>query len=209
MPQRNGRSEALSPEQRGLAGEAAWLKKGRYVARLYTRKFPRLADEFESAANLAIVSAARTFDPDRGVRFSSHLFRRLKGAMLDVMREAELPGYRRKRTVPAKPGILSAETPITADPSDPCPPRRLLTLGDMIVADEGEVGWEEDGLDGLTELTKGLTSREREVVHRLYGRADCSTMKRTGRSLGLSESRVSQLHSEAMDTLRRRFGVAP
>lgn len=207
MPRRR-RPGPLPEDRRALAEDPAWLRIGRSVAKKHAKKFPHLADEFESAAHMAIVDAARTFDPDRGVKFVAHFLVRLNGAMLDAMRDAGPLGYRRKQDGRSAPKIVSADAPLPYSPGDHSPRRKSSSLGDNIPTDEHAVGWEEDGQGGLREMTKGLTSQEREVVIRLYGRADQCTMKRVGRAIGVSESRVSQLHSQAIKGIRRRMGVA-
>ena len=43
-------------------------------------------DEFESAACLALVEAARSFDPTRNIRFATFARFRIRGALVDVGR---------------------------------------------------------------------------------------------------------------------------
>ena len=55
----------------------------------------------------------------------------------------------------------------------------------------------------LARAIEKLPERER-VVLSLYYHEDL-TMKEVGRVLGVNESRVSQIHSKALETLRRRL----
>ena len=51
--------------------------------------------------------------------------------------------------------------------------------------------------------TKGLSDKERRVVAMYY--FDGLTMKEVGSILGISESRVCQIHSQVMKLLRERY----
>ena len=52
-------------------------------------------------------------------------------------------------------------------------------------------------------ITRGLRERERHLIYLYY--FDELTMAEVGNVLGMSESRVSQLHKNVLSTLRRRF----
>ncbi len=55
--------------------------------------YPYWRDEFESAACLALVEAARSFDPSRSIRFATFARFRIRGALMDVGRAMILPGF--------------------------------------------------------------------------------------------------------------------
>ena len=63
----------------------------RKLALRLARTLPRLvdADALESDAMLALVQAARTFAPDRGASFATYACVRIRGAMLDALRERQ------------------------------------------------------------------------------------------------------------------------
>jgi RNA polymerase sigma factor for flagellar operon FliA len=56
-----------------------------------SRRLPRHVqrDDLESAAMLGLAQAARSFDPDRGIAFERHASNRIRGALLDELREAD------------------------------------------------------------------------------------------------------------------------
>ena len=50
-------------------------------------RFPGAGEEFESAAFLALVEAAQSFDSSRNVHFATYARHRIRGALYDVYRE--------------------------------------------------------------------------------------------------------------------------
>ena len=58
----------------------------------------------------------------------------------------------------------------------------------------------EGDLDRLRDLTRGLNTNERLIIILYYYQEE--TMKKIGATLDLSESRVSQMHTEIMERLQ-------
>ncbi len=75
-----------------------------------------------------------------------------------------------------------------------------IALKDVLVAERDQS--HEERFASFLALTRGLPSQQRSVVY-LYQIVGL-TMKQSGEILGLSESRVSQVHTYAMDDMRRR-----
>lgn len=88
------------------------------------------------------------------------------------------------------------------------PPKRLLYFGDLadVFTNTQAVTMKETAMAGYF-LPKGwseaLSTRENQVLRMKYWQDKNSRM--TAQSLGLSEGRVSQLHSSALDKLRVWF----
>lgn len=57
------------------------------LAKPYKKKFPGLASEIESAAGYGLVMAARRFDPEKNVKFSTFARPRIVGAIRTVFRD--------------------------------------------------------------------------------------------------------------------------
>jgi len=161
------------------------------IARRYSRTWPKLADEFESECYVALVEASRSFDPERGVKFCSHMSNRVHGAMLDIVRNWIPKGYR--RNFDASPRVMTIEG---------------LTKDDLI-SDDGPVGWEMEYQDDLHHITRGLSTSERAVIHALYGHAERITMSKAGRAIGVCESRASQLHASAIEEMKHYLQETP
>src|SRR5205807_753874 len=85
----------LTEEQRELA--AQFLPLARKLAKPLKTMFAQWKDEFESAACLALVEAARSYDPSRNIRFATFARFRIRGALMDVGRVMGLSGWEADR----------------------------------------------------------------------------------------------------------------
>ncbi|TLN09858.1 FliA/WhiG family RNA polymerase sigma factor [bacterium] len=192
---------------------------------------------------LGLIDAIDKFVPDRGVKFHTYAEFRIRGAMLDYLRQQDWAprSMRRKekelaRTIrdleqrlgrPATNDELAKELGITqAELGDLFSKARglsLLSLNRPRAEDgeeeESELGeciadapekspaqvFEKEEVKNLLSGQIGsLPERERQVVS-LYYYHD-KTMKEVGTALGITESRVSQLHTSAMLRLKARLG---
>ncbi len=75
-----------------------------------------------------------------------------------------------------------------------------IVLKDVLVAERDQS--HEERFDSFLALTRGLRAQQRSVVY-LYEIVGL-TMKQSGEILSISESRVSQVHADAMADMRRR-----
>jgi RNA polymerase sigma factor (sigma-70 family) len=57
------------------------------MARQMKTRFPSATEEYESAAFLALVEAAQSYDSSRNVNFATYARHRIRGALYDVYRE--------------------------------------------------------------------------------------------------------------------------
>lgn len=202
------RRTPLTAAQQALAGDQRHLDLASRIARRFGKMYPRLADEFRSEANLALCTAARTFIPARKVSFFTHATNRIHGAMLDVLRQSEVRGYRRRsdrwrnegktprvRSLDAKILRVSGQSAYDGFWTD-------ATIGYAIESEDEPIGWEIEAHEELKRLTRTLPVKHRTVLRLLYGHAETKRMKITGQAVGLSESGVSCIHSEAIAMLR-------
>jgi RNA polymerase sigma factor (sigma-70 family) len=77
----------------------------REVVRRFAYRLPRSVErgDLDTAANFGLISAIEGFDPSRGVRFESYCELRVKGALLDELRNQDwLPRPWRTRIEPAQ-----------------------------------------------------------------------------------------------------------
>src|SRR5689334_18139672 len=86
------RRDPLPTERRCLA--ARYLPLARKMAKPLKMMWPCAEDEFESAACLAVVEAAQSFDPGRNVGFGTFAMMRVQGALRDVQRDMIPRGWR-------------------------------------------------------------------------------------------------------------------
>jgi len=188
-------SRRLTEAQRALAGHPAHVRFARRYARYYASLYPLLADEIQSAALFALVEVARRYDPTRGKKFTSLLVTRIRGAVLDAIREANPKGYRRVCTGPNVYPFTSCAA---------AGERSSASRADLVISQDLPVGWEIESADEVRAITAGLLYGEREILRLIHLQAATSTRLRAGRVLRITESRASQLFHAGLRHLRKR-----
>jgi RNA polymerase sigma factor (sigma-70 family) len=174
----------LTPEQKDLAERH--LPMARALTKRLKEIWPRHYEEFESAACLALVEAAQSFDPERGVKFGTFARFRILGAVRDVQRKALNRGY--ERELPNAPKTEFRYVPRVEESSHfmlTCPDKRV---GNMIEAVEEVEHW-----------VSQLPAQHAEACRAIY--LHNRTQTQVARAMGCAKSRVSYLHSEALTML--------
>lgn len=194
-------------------------------------------DDLCSYGMLGLIGAADSWDAGRGLQFSTYAYTRIRGAILDELRRLDfLPRGRRERVrqlegvvqrleqergVPPLPEELAGELGISLDEIDEIllsamsavqtslndgPSDHLSTmLSDPRSADPvGSAEWEELKVL-LTDTILELPDQERTVVSLYYG--EDLLLKEISDVLGVTESRVSQIHSRALYRLNRTLSA--
>lgn len=220
------------------------LREVYYIARrIHDRLPPQVAlDDLVHAGILGLMDAVRKFDPSKNVQLKHYAKFRIRGAILDSLREGDWsPRALRKqartleqvhRTCKARLGREPTELELADEMQMSLEDFQHL-LGDLRGLDlgslqatsaeygDGEELWQcrPDG-DGnnpfylclhseinalLAKVIEELPERERQVLT-LYHFEEL-TMKEVGAVLGIGESRVSQVHTEALLRLRSRLQV--
>ena len=191
--------------------------------------------DLTQAGYLGLIDAALKFDAHKGVRFWTYAELRIRGAILDSLRGLDwVPRSvrRRRRELDAASARLEACLGRTPTDEELAKELSLTTPAFRKMVDEvrsAEASAElVDGLEGidvfvkdpvakdphelleqselvvhLTRAVESLSPRER-LVMTLYYHEEL-TMKEVGEILGVNESRVSQIHSKAVRTLRTRL----
>lgn len=149
-------------------------------------------DELFAAGMYGLMRAARSYDPDRGAGFKTYAYHRIRGAILDDLRRLDfLPRSLRDRARANgedAPSMLSIPTDEDGHES----------LAAQPVAHKAET---EDLTELLHKAIDELPAKMR-IVMSLYYRENMK-MRDIGERLKLTESRVSQIHSNAVARLRR------
>lgn len=182
------------------------IRSLRVYALRYTRKVgkPHLWDDATGAALLAAVEARLQYDPTEGMTEASFLYSKGCFGVKDWFRETELG------TVPgAHIGRWTLRNGTHPEFSFP-----VASLSDRVRHTNGEAG---DPLSAviahprsnflpelerkslLFSLLKKLRKRDREILLLHY--FEELTMREIGESIGISESRVCQLHTRALNFL--------
>jgi len=215
----------------GLVEHNAW----RMVKRL-SDKVEK--DELVSAGVFGLIDAVEKYDPSRKARFETYCATRVRGAMIDWVREMDwVPRTVRKRGHKIESVVSSLEQELKRSPVEDelrealekkCGLRKAKeTITDrkvvMVYSFSNKVGENEDGspihrgeiIEDKSALlperkisreflkkyiTGGLTRTERLVIMLRY--YEELTYLEIGNTIGLSESRTSQIHSKLISNLK-------
>lgn len=195
-------------------------------------------DDLYSAACMGLVESLQKFDKGRSVDFHTYAERRIKGAILDALRQMDfLPRNVRTKLKNFEEKLQELTTKLGRKPnSDELVEYTNLTLDEVFnflnLIETGQVtsldsALDEDGdislidtiksfvegpeetvskeqlVEKLGEIIESLPEKERLVITLYY--YEELTMKEIGEVLKISESRVSQIHSEAVKKLRKKL----
>ena len=225
--------ESFSPaEQESVVRHYA--PKIRFLALRLKAKLPRSIElgELISSGTLGLMEALGKFRPQLGIRFETYAESRIKGAMLDELRRLDwFPRSLRQRVrvldeamrkVEHEQGRQATEDELQKitglDMRDvrqglEALQNQLWISLDAIqdtLSGEGPEGGEPFRSTALQELVERvaplidrLTPREKLVLSLYY--TDELNMRETAEVMGITEGRVSQLHAQALERLRRAF----
>lgn len=226
--------EAFSPaEQEAVVRHYA--PKIRFLALRMKAKLPRSVEigELISSGTLGLMEALGKFRPQLGIRFETYAESRIKGAMLDDLRRLDwFPRSLRQRVrvlddamrkVEHEHGRQATEEELQQMTGLEMRDVRqglealqnqlwvsLDAIQDTLSGDIPEGGGEPYRDTALRELVERvaplidtLTPREKLVLSLYY--TDELNMRETAEVLGITEGRVSQLHSQALNRLRKAF----
>lgn len=191
-------TKRITDEQAELAGDH-WEHAMR-LARKHAAKYPHLDFDWSSAAAFGLMDAAYTFVPELGFKFWTHARRRVAGAFIDLMRSERVCGYSRERRA-NQPRIYSMDgVPLTkGSPTDDF----FANLHEITPSDDMPIGWEEQSVDFVYQLSRCLAGKAREIVRLYYCHG--LTLKGAGERVGISESRAAFLHKHAIIRLREEL----
>lgn len=189
----------ISDAARDLAADQRHLALARRIASHWAARLPRMAEEFESAALLGLVEAARSFDPSRGLKFITYATHRIVGAIKDAGRE-ELPKGFRRSGGEGVPGVVSISLAIESDQGT------VETIANRLDCGYGPVGWEAESIDAVEGLIRGLPPKVKAAMRIIYTDGPGGQVH-AYRKLGVSESRASQLHSQRIAMLQEQHAV--
>jgi RNA polymerase sigma factor FliA len=163
------------------------------------------ADDLVSCGVLGLAEAWERFDPDRGVAFEAFAIPRIKGSVIDAIRAADwVPRKARQRARLTGEPVVALVSMDSERPSSSFGADGDTSTADRIV----DHGAEEPGAGLLAaensrELMGALNrlpDRERTIISLHY--FERVALQDIAKSFGVTESRVSQLHTRALRMLR-------
>lgn len=209
--------------------------KVKYLALRLKSRLPQNVElsELISAGTLGLMEAFGKFRPDLNVKFDTYAESRIRGAMLDELRGMDwLPRSLRQRvrmldeaiqrlegasgTTPTEEElarVTGLEAKDVREGLEALQSKLCLSLdsiqdtfagnGVFTDAEPYSKTAEQEILERVASLIDQLTPREKLVLSLYY--TDELNMRETAEVMGITEGRVSQLHSQALTRLRREF----
>ena len=226
--------EDFSPMEQELVVRH-YAPKIRFLALRLKSKLPRNVklSEMISSGTLGLMEALGKFRPQLGIRFETYAENRIRGAMLDELRRLDwLPRSLRQRIrlldeamrrIEHEQGRQATEEDLQAATGLDLRDIRqglealqnqlwlsLDAIQDTLFPETTASGDEPYGrtaqrelVERLAPLIDRLTPREKLVLSLYY--TDELNMRETAEIMGITEGRVSQLHSQALKRLRKEF----
>ena len=209
--------------------------KVKYLASRMKARLPRNIElaELISAGTLGLMESFGKFRPQMGIKFDTYAENRIRGAMLDELRRLDwFPRSLRRRVRILDEAIHRLEHQSGTSPGEEALADETgldikdvreglealhnqfclsLELMQESLSPAECAGGEEpfalaaaqELIDRVAELIEQLTPREKLVLSLYY--TDELNMRETAEVMGITEGRVSQLHSQALLRLRREF----
>ncbi len=213
----------------------------KFVASRLAAGLPASVDtgDLISAGVFGLMDALDRFDPERGAKFETFAIPRVRGAVLDGLRQLDwVPRSVRRHARAVESAIAGLEATLHRTPTDeelaheleiaPDELQRWLTgiavanvgpLEHLMATGRGDIASTAhgEGIPGaemeerelrhaMRAEVRKLPERERTVVALYYGEG--LTLAEIGAVLGVTESRVSQIHTKAVLVLRSRLNAA-
>lgn len=177
----------------------------------FQRRLPRsvLRDDLVAAGMCGLWDAIRKHGNDRSERFDWYVRVRIRGAILDELRAQDwLPRRVRAAATEAAKSAPSnhreAPTVVRFDEVSESEQAHCLASCDP---NGGDSGMEtRESARALVRAVEQLPERERDIVALYYFKG--VKFKDLGKLFGVSEPRISQLHSRAMTRLKGMLGQA-
>jgi RNA polymerase sigma factor FliA len=182
----------------------AYLPLVRQIAIRMHRKLPRnvLLEDVVAAGTVGLMDALRRFEGDRGLQFEWYARVRIRGAILDDLRNLDCLSRRHRAEVRSQAGSGKGAGVVVLGFDDL--PEQMRTPADKDQASPADLAEQSSERAALAQAVGNLPAREATIVsmHYFQGHA----FKDIATSLKVSEPRISQLHSRAVKMLRGIMG---
>ena len=192
MP-RECKNKRLNPQQRKLCEQHMPLARGLAAMYVKDRSLPSgMFDEIHASAWMGLVDACSRWDELRGVKFESFATRRILGQIVDDMRTSRGRGDRRSTAGELAVRARESRDRLNAAVSLSAPTGDDIKVGDLLSYESNH----EERIGDDSEVSRLLARfklHHRFAYRMVHGHG--YTMEETGKLIGLSESRISQILS--------------
>src|SRR6476661_2173570 len=201
----------------------------KYVAGRLSVGLPSHVEEGDlvSYGLLGLINAIERFEIDRDIKFETYAISRIKGAIIDELRALDwVPRSVRSRAREIERAIGELEARLGTAPTDEQIAQKIGISVDELWSTSGEGDQvslldtiedttgprpadaldESEMREALADAIARLPEREKLVVTLYY--YEELTLREIGEVLGVTESRVSQLHTKAILRLKARLAGA-
>ena len=187
-------------------------------------------DDLVSYGIFGLIDAIDKFDLEKNVKFETYASLRIRGAILDQIRKMDwIPRSVRQRQRKIDEAMKQIEMRTGKTASDEelakqlgltdeelCSWQTQLKVTNVVSLNEFEENGPEPMIDSahpvrfsqpeeVAESLELLTEKERRVIELYY--YEDMTLKEISKILEVSESRISQLHTKALNKMRKKMGV--
>lgn len=190
----------LTTDQQELAEK--YLPFARKLVRKTADMYPRCAQDLFDASTLAVIQAAQSFDPSKGIKFSTFAAYRIKGAIKDCLRGQVLRGYRNDPD--SQPEVWTADI---CEPDSEFidnkgynDPAKHWKSSMKALAMEDSSDHEMESVDFVERQLRKLPAKHQQVMRLLI--LEDKTQSQISQAIGCSKSRISWLVKDSGDRLR-------
>jgi RNA polymerase sigma factor FliA len=149
------------------------------------------AEDFVEIGKQGLVEAIKTFDNSRGVKLSTYAFYKIKGKILEELRDRDWYGISRRLKSNNPPTIVYFED-LLPENIDEILNKDVVNVEDIIFSRENH--------DILLKALSSLTNREKNIIQLYY--FDNFTYDEIGKNLKLSKSSINKIHDKALNKLK-------
>jgi RNA polymerase sigma factor FliA len=174
------------------------------TANKMAQSFPNSVEteDLMSYGLFGLIDAIEKFDPDLGYKFETYAVSRIRGAIIDEMRSLDwVPRSVRahdKESGKTSGTMIALDEPMSSEEG-------TATYGDSIYEDD----WDRDMVDTvarqMADATEAISEREHLVLSLYYYNG--FTLAEIGTILGVTESRVCQIHTKTISKLRENYAM--
>ena len=164
-------------------------------------------EDLVSYGVFGLIDAIDKFDTNKDVKFETYASLRIRGSILDQIRKMDwIPRTVRQRQRKIDEAIKSLEARTGKTPTDEMLAEELGVSGEELLSWQSQlkVIAETELKRMLKDAMQLLTEKEQKVIL-LYYYEDL-TLKEISRVLEVSESRISQLHTKALQKMKKKMG---